>query len=264
MITITNKKVAGFKPQWASYRGFSLLFDNPGANVSPMSGPEEANLHTIDCSVGREKDLRLYRGFVKSLTKIGEQLLTNTYLFCPLPSYSYHVTVWDGLNDSRVRNVSAGYRLKLDDFLSNLPGSFLADEEFTRNVWRSPLVTKTDWSIKFKFEKLTKWGNRVLVARLMPADQDSEEKFQRIIEHRTALSTKFEERFGITMQNRFSPHVTLGYFANEQHAELTSPRIDRWNEMIREKVEGQTVTFNSISLYGFTDMVTFFKRVLRD
>jgi hypothetical protein len=29
MITITNHKISGFDPRWATFRGFSLLFDNP-------------------------------------------------------------------------------------------------------------------------------------------------------------------------------------------------------------------------------------------
>jgi hypothetical protein len=37
MVTITNTKIAGVDgPRWAPFRGFSLLFDNPGDGVLPM------------------------------------------------------------------------------------------------------------------------------------------------------------------------------------------------------------------------------------
>lgn len=257
MITITNSKVSGFEPQWAPFRGFSLLFDNPDKSVSSM----ERDWLKVDCPSDGNEYPQLYRGFVEFLNEIGRHSLTNTYLFCHLPSSSYHVTAWDGLNDGNVQGVLASYRLKLGNFLKNLPGSLLADKEFTNEIYDSPLITSTNWSITFKFNKLAKWGNQVLVARLMPADQDSEREFKRIVDDRKALCVRFRERFKVKMRSSYSPHVTLGYFANEEHAELATPQIDRWTKLAKGKVGHQTITFSSISLYGFTDMVTFFKRV---
>ena len=255
MISITNPKVACFVPQWAPYRGFSLLFDNPGASVSPLG----RDWLKVDCSVGENDELRLYAGFAQFLKELGQHRLTNTYLFCPLPPDSYHVTVWDGLNDGNVHKASAIHRGKLEAFLAGLPDSLLIDEEFTGEVHRSPLVTRRNWSIKFRFSALAKRGNQSLVARLMPADGDSERELERILSDRAALSTRFREQFGIEVQGRYSPHVTLGYFANEEYAELSTPHITRWNESVKNKVDRLTITFSSVSLYGFTDMSTFFK-----
>ncbi len=30
MFNVTNAKIAGFLPRWASFRGFTILFNNPG------------------------------------------------------------------------------------------------------------------------------------------------------------------------------------------------------------------------------------------
>jgi hypothetical protein len=114
------------------------------------------------------------------------------------------------------------------------------------------------WTIKFKFSKLAKWGNRVLVARLEPADRESEDEFRRIVVDRNDLSVRFQKQFGFKITD-YSPHVSLGYFANKEYAELATPQIDRWTGWCEKEAGDLIVAFRNISLYGFTDMVTFFK-----
>ena len=101
----------------------------------------------------------------------------------------------------------------------------------------------------------------MLAARLAPADQDSEREFERIVDDREALSARFREQFEIKMRRGYSPHVTLGYFANEEYGELATSRITSWTESLKKEVGHLAIPFSSISLYGFTDMATFFKRV---
>lgn len=210
-------------------------------------------------SVGANPSLQFYRALAGSLDKIGRNLLINTYLFCSLPSHSYHVTVWDGLNDGNVRDVFHQYRPGGENFLAGLPSSFLTDKTFTGEVDDSPLITREDWAIRFKFDRLLKWSNKVLVARLVPADQDSERELRIVVENRQNLTARFRERFGIETINDYSPHVSLGYFANAQYAQLSTSQISRWTDLIKEETGDLTVAFTSISLYGFTDMATFFK-----
>jgi len=256
MSVITNAKVAGLEPVWAPYRGFSLLFDNPGESVSPMG----EGLARLNCSVNTSSSLQLYSALAGLLDKIGRDLLMNTYLFCPLPSYSYHVTVWDGPNDGNARNVPPRYRPNLEDFLAGLPNSLLGNNGFTTEVYDSPLVLRRGWTLEFKFDRLTKWGNQVLVARLAPADKDSEATLRGITADRTDLTTDLQERFGVKTTNGYSPHVSLGYFANREFADLSTPQIDHWTDMVKKEAGNLTITFSSISLYGFTDMATFFKK----
>jgi hypothetical protein len=98
----------------------------------------------------------------------------------------------------------------------------------------------------------------------MPAGRESEKGFGRIVNERETLSARFREQFEVGMRSGYTPHVTLGYFANEKYAELATPEVDRWTELAREIVGHRTITFDSIDLYGFVDMVTFFKRSHRD
>lgn len=254
MITITNHKVAGFEPRWAPFSGFSLLFDNPGESLSPLS----AGLLKLDCAEAAP-GLQLYSGLAGALDRIGRDLLVNTYLFCPLPFYSYHVTVWDGLNDANAAQVLPQHRSELDDVLRGLPGSLLTDERITAQANDSPLMHRRDWAIKLRFDVLHKWENRALVALLAPADQDSESELRTVAVEREYLTTRLQEQFGVRTTGGFAPHVTLGYYANQDHAERSTPQIDQWNEWIQEEIGNLTITFNTIGLYGFTDMVTFFR-----
>ena len=255
MITITNPKVAGLDgPRWALFRGFSLLFDNPGDSVSPMG----KDLLKLDCSVDTNPGLALYHSLVTSLDKIGRDSLVDNYSFCPLPPSSYHVTVWDGLNDGNAEKVFPDHCLDLGSFLQGLPDSLPAHTRFTGEIDDSPLLLRTGWTIAFTFDRLTKWGNRVLVARLAPAGGDSEREFRRIVADRNDLSVRFQERFGF-QSTGYSPHVSLGYFANAKQAEMATPQVDRWTDAFRGDAGDVAVAFTSISLYGFTDMATFFK-----
>jgi hypothetical protein len=255
MITITNQKIAGFEPRWAPFSGFSLLFDNPGESLSSL----DSGLLKLDCTKAAP-GLEFYTGLARALDRIGRGLLIRTYLFCPLPFPSYHVTVWDGLNDANAAQVLPRRHSELRDFLQGLPGSLLTDKGITAQVNNSPLVRQRDWSISLKFNRLHKWENQALVVLLAPADRDSESKLRTIVAEREALTARFQEQFGVRTVGGFAPHVTLGYFANRDHAEQSEPQIDRWARLIQDEIGDTTITFNTISLYGFTDMTTFFRR----
>jgi 2'-5' RNA ligase len=256
MFQITNPKIASIEPRWAPFNGFSLLFDNPGQSVSSM-GRDWLKVH---CRPHTNPELELYRSLTEFLHELDPSRLTNAYLFCPLPPYSYHVTVWDGLNVANAPRLPASYRPQLERFLANLPESLLTDDQFTVEVYHSPLLAVRNWSITFRLDRLAKWGNRVLVARLKPADSDSERELERIVSHRVALYARYRERLQVEMERGYSPHVTLGYFANEERAELATPEIDRWNAALQQRTHRQLIRFSSISLYAFTNMASFFKR----
>jgi hypothetical protein len=257
MTTITSKKIASLDPTWASYRGFSLLFDNPGETLSPLG----EGLFKLDCSSSVSSELRFYKALASAQDTIGRDTLANTYLFCPLPPSSYHVTVWDGLNDGNAKDVPADLHAGLDGFLEGFPDSLLVDNPFTVAAEGSPLVLRTGWSLSFRFAGLIKWGNQVLVACLVPADEDSKRALEHIIADQEDLSARFQELCGVTRsRHSYVPHVSLGYFANEARAELATPHIAHWSEIIGEALQDTTITFKRIDLYGFTDMATFFKK----
>ena len=255
MFLITNPKISGFTPQWAQFKGFSILFDNPSDRL--LLFDENRDLKLLSCDIASE-ELEFYKSLNQTLTLFPE--MPSTYLFCPLPFHSYHVTLWDGINDANVQDVSRKYRFDAEDLLEDFPNSFLKGNEFFR-IDEQPLTISMEEPIEFQFDKLVKWGNVCLVARLKPANSQSQATLHKVEEERKGLIQKYKEHFGLeTCWPSYAPHVSLGYFANKELAELSTSMIDCWNEGFLSNTNGQTITFTSNSLYGFNNMATFFKK----
>ena len=254
MITITNPKIAGFEPIWAKFNGFSLLFDNADNHLMPMA----KDLRKLDFALESNPDLRLFKMLADTVNSVGQQLLIHTYLFCPLPPSSYHVTVLDGLNEGNLHQVNDKHRPAIDDFLKNLPDSFLTNKRFNSIVEESLLLNRKDWNIQFKLDRLLNWGNQSVVASLLPVAPYSANYAAFVEEHRI-LAGKIRNEFGIHVSSDFYPHLTLGYFGNAQLAKIFTSQISEWTSFLKNEMAECTIAFNSISLYGFTDMITFFK-----
>lgn len=256
MIQITNKKVKGFKTVWAPFKGFSLVFDNPGKSFAPMEN--FSMLEKINCLHG-ERELNFYQGLWSQTTYYEDML--HSCLFCPLPSHSYHVTVWDGLNDFNFDQVSEEYRLELKQFLQRLPNSLQTNSPFLVTGNGQPIRASFDGRISFEFGQLH--VSQALTVTLRPADSESEQILHEIEEQRNVLLKDFVQRFGITTANlTYRPHVSLGYFANPELVEHATTTIEHLNNVLLKDMAGQTITFDSMSLYGMTDMETFYRSII--
>ena len=252
MLTVSNQKVAGFEPRWADFRGYSLLFDNPGDSLTSSGA-----LLALDNQVDTDPELGFYRALNNSIAGIGREMLIRSYLFCPLPPASYHVTVWDGGNDASVAGVTPAYRPQLEAQLKDLPSSLAQKNALTDTVLTSSLACH-DVEVVFHFDRLLKWGNSVLVAALKPSEE-TRVQLERLVQLREGLSLEFLDRFALRGSLRYSPHVSLGYYANQEAAQQATPCIEEWSAKVREQVGEQCLPFRSLSLYGFTDMAHFFK-----
>lgn len=255
MIFLTNPKISGFAPQWAPFKGFSILFDNPGDSLLPFYTNE--NLKLLNCDP-TSKELEFYKILNETLNQFPQ--MTNTFLFCPLPIESYHVTLWDGINDENVQSVFREYRFDAEDLLQDLTNSFFIKSRFL-NINHEPLHIQMAEPVEFQFDKLIKWDNSVLAAQLKPANSDSKTNLHKIEKEREYLIKHFKQQFGLeTCSLPYEPHVSLGYFANKELAELSTSMIEAWNEEFLIKASEASITFTANSLYGFTDMTTFFKK----
>lgn len=260
MEKITNTKLlpdGRFRP----FPGFSLLFDNPGTeSYTPLGN----HVWLTD----RQEDASSCPSFYAKLRAcLGKTVLEKLNAGCrffDLPIHSYHVTVWDGLNVANRKKVYWSCQPDLADFLLDLPGTLRATSKFTALPESSPLAGACD--IAFRFAKLSVFGdNDVLVARLKPADDESQKAFDEIQEHRSKLYERFEAQFGALLssskrRDTYSPHVSLGYLGNNELGAAARSQLGRWTVEFAEALENETIRFRSISLYGFLDMVTFFKR----
>ena len=257
MIRITHKKIEGFKPVWAKFRGFSLLFDNPGNSLISM----DHNLAQICCSPSSSETdpLELYWALEQSLEEIGGHLLTTNYLFCPLPSSSYHLTVLDGINDGNISNISVKYRPEIIKFIDRIPNSISRIfSSWAKPIQNSRLLTCVFPRITFRFYKLEIWDQQVLIARLIP--QENLVKSLKLIElSRYDLAEILLKEFKIKSFPEYSPHISLGYFANQEDAQKAIPWLSNWNNNFARNLAGKTISFSTISLYAFTDMSTYFK-----
>jgi hypothetical protein len=254
MIAITQNKIAGFEPRWAPYPGFSLLFDNPGDSTSRIGDHLK-----IGCSSEPKGPLKLYFKLEDTINKLGRDLLIRTYLLCPLPGSSYHVTVWDGVNIDNVSSVHVAVRSDWVKFLQEIPHSLGTPPDSMAVVSKSELASRSFGSIGFQFKKLAIWGNQSLVAPLAAADETSEARLEDLSDTREELCEEAGKKLGVRPSRSYSPHITLGYFANEEHGQLARAHLKDWTERFRSNLEGSVITYESLDMYAFTDMASFFK-----
>ena len=117
-----------------------------------------------------------------------------------------------------------------------------------------------DWHIEFQFAQLSTWRNKVIAIELKPADTESAYHFQQFISLRQQLSHQFVDRYQLlTTAKEFVPHVTLGYFANPEAGKKAAPLIEQQREAFREILTPARLSFTSMSLYGITDMASFYR-----
>jgi hypothetical protein len=254
MIAITNPKVEGFIPRWAPFCGFSILFDNPGESLT-RAGQQ----FVVSCDVDADPALGFYRGLRDNLAGLGGDWLTNSYLFCHLPPPSYHVTLWDGGNDGNVAAMLPEQRHKLEALLAGLPEAMAPSSELIARAAASPLADGSVGEIRFRYDRLFNWGDVVLVALLAAADVESAAILVTLVEERRRLSADFRATYGIGPSDEYRPHVSLGYFANRELAQRAHPSVAEWDRTFAEQMAGQVLAFSGASVYGFTDMATFFK-----
>lgn len=254
MISVTNPKVAGLAPVWAPYRGFSILFDNPGRCLRPAG-----RVDALACDVDGDPALGFYRGLRDALAALDVPRLTHTYLLCPLPSASYHVTVWDGLNDGNAPAVLPARQAEAAQLLADLPGALCEPPELLVAVRQSPLAARRDWDLSFRFGGLSLVQGSVLLAELEPAAPGDAERLRELTEARAALAAQTQAAYGFSPYHRYWPHVSLGYFANRERAQLAQPFVAEWSERFAGRLAGQELAFQRASVYGFTDMATFFR-----
>lgn len=269
MTIVTNAKLhtAGLVATWAHWPGCSVLFDNPGASLLDIGD----GLARMNSRTGVDPALGFYTSLEQTLATLDLPQMAEEFGFCPLPSYSYHVTVWDGINPGNIHTVSANHRPALQDFIAGMPGAlhsqppaldFLASAALVTPQGTFPdsaLVTQDFGSLNFRFLELVNWSDTAILARVDGADAASAEQLTAITANRQALYARMSEILGTPAGSDYYPHVTLGYFANREQGALSRPFLAEWNARFAQRMAGLTLTFTSMSLYGFTDMISFCK-----
>lgn len=255
MIPITQSKIAAIGPplQWASFNGFSLLFDTPGEHLEAhKSGRRLLQVNAEDPQV------EFFRRTGMAMEALGADSLATDYHFCALPASSYHVTVWDGVNVKNVNELGEAAQAAFQELLNQLPASL--DSSLLTSIHQSPLMQWENWEIRFQFGRLQKWRNRVISIELEPADETSQQTFNQLLALRQDLTEEFAHRYQLeTVARAYVPHITLGYFANTESGKKANALFDQNRDTFAERMKGAQISFRGIGLYGITDMASFFR-----
>lgn len=251
MANITTPKLSRASPPvWSPYPGVSVLYTDPGSAALSGIEPLETSARA------RHGDLGLY----DRLHDLAEEIdSARDVAFCKLPRHTYHVTLCDSVNQGTRSEVHREARDEITRTLHHLPDSLLWTTELLRLLRDRDLHwTVRSRPISFRVETLHVWGH-VLVAGLEPADPASEAAKATHEACRADLVARLHTRLGVEVQ-AWRPHVTLGYFPNEDAAaQAREHELATWQERARERTGGVSVTFRSASVYGFTDMVSFWR-----
>ena len=249
MIDITTKKIGGLTPRWAPFPGFSLLFDPPESSFLRQDGLEILSGNWLEDSDGK-----LFYLAAQSLQKLGTDYLLQKFGFCALPFPSYHVTAFDVANVGDLSRCREEIRESLTCTLDALPSCASVEAGFLNLAAVSSIVA-AKWDLSFGYGRLRRWGS-VLAIELTPLQVSN---FRAFCEARAVLSQSYEEKYGVGAEDSFTPHLSVGYFLNREASDLAASMMSEWDDLFRNAIGEATVEFQTASLYGFTDMATFFR-----
>ncbi|MGV3614072.1 MAG: hypothetical protein ACO1SV_01940 [Fimbriimonas sp.] len=252
MISISEPKLAGFVPRWAAFPGFSLLFDNPARAYRLDSGLEE-----LACDVADEPSLEFYWRVRTALEAQNLDRLLQTYGFCALPPKSYHVTAYDVANQGDLTRCKSDCRDSLRELLESPIDAARFSHPLLKAATESGVATRP-WDIAFRYGSLRISG-RVMIVLLAPHGSDDKAKLDAFVETRRTLDGIYASEFGVGGGAKFTPHLSLGYFANAEGGELAKARLRDWDETISAAVGDLPLSFRSASLHGFRTMAEFFR-----
>ena len=245
---ITNRKVAGLEPTWRTWRGVSVLLDNPG--LPPGRRLEDATAAGVP-------EQRLYDDLSVLVDAARPAALRMDYGFCPLPRSTYHVTVCDGPNEEELTRADAPDAAEVAALLASLPDSLAQVPAALAFAGPGALLrTVEDNPVTVAAREVVIWGS-VLAVRLIAADESSAVALEQITAARKAVADAFNDALGIAA-NPWRPHVSLGYFANRDGADRARENLAEWNRRLAAS-EPAPITYRSAALYGFADMVSFFR-----
>jgi len=237
---------------FASFPGYSILFDPPNSSDLQLKGTNFLSLH---CGAND-----FYQALKDSLATLSDvRALCAAGDFFPLPLFSYHVTIWNGLNYDNLQKVKGTPQSGVEDFLFTLPESLRNPPSFVDLALQSPLVTE-NLDITFQFDRLAVGRNaRVLKANLKVVAEEEDSTYDKIKGYQRQLRNDFEKKFGVKDYG-FDPHISLGYFSNYDISEDAKSKVKQWSDDFGNRMGTRTITYTTASLYGFRDMVNFYKR----
>lgn len=245
-----NKTKVSFTIDWEHFCGASQIA-NPPASDLVEAWPGLLKIHN---KLGSNQ---LYDRLNDLVFGPWGDAMEEEFVFARLPHESYHLTVKDGVNVDNLHLLKESAAQALRQLFAGLPQSILTPTSalptYESTCFNSP--------IRFRFTGLSIWNRSPLVARVEPFDEESRSLANMIEQSRSELDGEWEKLSGLPRPSngRWSPHISLGYFPNPEMAAIAESRVDHWSEVFAAQLGDTACSFDSFSLYAFTNMATFVK-----
>ncbi len=245
-------------PRWQEFPGFSFIFENPLSTLE-----RHDNYELLRIGEDQLKEIDLYRRVDEALNSIDPVMLTQRFLFFSLPSSTYHVTVWDGVNKGNMDRLEPDSKRQFEEYFANgIEGAAGHWPPFNEYADYSHVFDGLD-RIRLRYRGLRARGSTVLVVELEadPDDQTSINVLKEIQYRRKRLDEMFAA-YGKPENYTLRPHVAIGYFADSNlGSSALFQYMDTWMAEFDRILKGASVEFSDIGLYAFMDMVTYFRSV---
>jgi hypothetical protein len=196
-----------------------------------------------------------------AVNSIDSETLAQRFLFFVLPSSTYHVTVWDGVNKGNMERLGPDGKRQFEEYFANgIEGVVRSWPPFSECSGYTGAFDGIE-RIRLRYRGLRARGSTVLVVELEvdPDDQQGLEVLKEIQLRRQRLDETFAN-FGKPENYLLRPHVAIGYFADSNLGTgALFQYMDAWMAEFDRILRGSTIEFSDISLYAFMDMVTYFR-----
>ena len=235
-LVVTHRKIATLAPDWASFRGASILFRPIGAEADGPGWPGVGALYrTLAGLIARDD--------AAALRRCG---------YCALPPSSYHMTLSDLVHDGNVGHVAAPARAHFGKTPGIAPGAQYPD--VVRQVVHQAGAPGPG-TTAFAFDALRIRSGSALTADFRPCDPQGRDYLD-LLAWRRRLELLLVSRLGIGVP-AFEPHVTLGYFANRTASPAAEPLVGPLDRRLRGALGEGLVAFGDPTPCTFESMAAF-------
>lgn len=175
-----------------------------------------------------------------------------------LPSDTYHVTYRDIVCGLDLPDLPRAHAIEIGQLLERIPN----DLRSVATALSLPTLSRKIDPINFRADKLAIWKGGVLVMKLIPADENSINRFESLCRDRMQENAEWSALYDRNFPSEYTPHVTLAYFSDlvvGRRLHDDSTMFGTCQSISRGIVEDSTITVDWWSLHAFVDMTTFIK-----
>jgi len=231
---ITQKKIRSLDPEWSLFRGSTVLLEPMGIEFGASGAKEIFG--------------DLYRLIDEAMP---EDAWKEKFGFCRLPAETYHVTLADLVNDGNVHRIPASIRSSFG--LRNVELGREYPQELQNIVIESGLLNSPIAPVRWSVKGLEIINRSVMALVVEPIECDA---LSDVLDARNGLKRLLKAKLNIDLQD-FKPHVSVGYFANKDTADLALEESDHLSHLSKKVFDNREWSFDSGHIYTFSSMSNY-------